>query len=116
MQDRAEKRDPWAVDRLLSRPLITSETEPYWFAFLTLARDRPTESISLGMGGGLTLPRPIPRETIRRDGSRLGYEADALDDFVEIIALIDDFHVELEVRRIAATARADAEKARHTKR
>lgn len=77
-----------------------------------LSRDRPTESISLGMAGGLSLPKPVPRATIRVEGERLGYDADALDDFVEAVTAIDDRYVELEVKRSAAEAKASAERAR----
>jgi len=65
----------------------------------------------MGLAGGLSLPRPIPRDTIRREGEHLGYEGDALEDFVEIVVLIDDFFIELEVKRIAADAKAAADKA-----
>jgi hypothetical protein len=73
-----------------------------------LSRDRSI--ISIGMGGAL--PRPVPRDAIRREGERLGYDGDALDDFVEALTMIDDFHVEIEVRRAAAEAKASAERAR----
>ena len=86
----AEKGDDMAVDRLLSRPTLSSDAEPYYAAFVLLSRDRATESISMGMAGGLSLPRPVPRDAIRREGERLGYDGDALDDFVEAITLIDD--------------------------
>ena len=77
-----------------------------------LSRDRPTESISLGMAGGLSLPRPVPRDAMRREAERMGLDGDAFDDFVEIITLIDDRHVEIEVKRAAADAKAAAESAR----
>lgn len=108
----ADKGQEWATDRLLSRPALSSDAEPYWAAFLGLARDRPRESISMGMGGSLMLPRPIPRETIRREAHRLGWRGDELEDFTEVIALTDDFYVEVEVKRIADEARMSAERAR----
>lgn len=64
------------------------------------------------MAGGLSLPRPVPREAIRREGARLSYQGDALEDFVEIVAAIDDFHVETSVRRSAAEAKAQAARSR----
>lgn len=81
-----------------------------------LSRDRPHESLSLGMAGGLTLPRPVPRETIRREGRRLGYRGADLEDFVEIVTLIDDFYVEVEMKRAANDARLAAERARSKRR
>ncbi len=106
----AERGDDWSVEKLLSRPLLSSDAEQHFAVFLTLSRDRPNESISMGMAGGVLLPRPISRETIRKEGRRLGYDGDALDDFVEIITLIDDFHVETAVRKAAADAKAAADR------
>ena len=88
----------------------------YWLAFLDLARDRPRESLSLGMAGGMSLPRPVPQEAIRREGRRLGYRGEALADFTTIVALIDDFWVEVAVKQAAADAKAAADKARTKKR
>jgi len=67
------------------------------------------------MGGGLSLPRPVPLEAIRREGARLGHTGEALDDFVAIVSHIDDFYVELEVRRAADEARAAAARSRSRK-
>ena len=67
----------------------------------------------MGMAGGLSLPRPVPRETIRREGERLGYVGDGLDDFTEIVTRIDDFYVETTVKRQAEEARLSAQRARH---
>lgn len=91
---------------------MPTEAAPFWSAFLTLARDRPHESISMGMGGGLSLPRPVPMEAIRREGSRLGYTGEGLEDFVSIVARIDDSYVESEVRRIADEAKAASQRSR----
>lgn len=98
----------WASDKLYSRPEPTEEAAPYWAAFLLLSRDRPEQSISMGMAGGLTLPRPIPRETIRREGERLGYVGDGLEDFVEIVMRVDDLYIEVTTKRIADETRAAA--------
>lgn len=105
----------WAVAELLKRPLLLPEAEQYLSAWRLLSRDRPTEAISLGLAGGLTLPRPIPRETIRREGERLGYDGEELDDFTDALTLLDDHWVERTVRREAAAAKAAANRAR-TKR
>lgn len=104
----AANGDGWASDKLYSRPQITAEAAPYWAAFLLLGRDRPEQSISLGMAGGLTLPRPVPRESIRREGERLGYDGDALEDFVEIVMRIDDLYIEVTTKRIADETKAAA--------
>ena len=64
------------------------------------------------MAGGLSLPRPISRETIRREGSRLGYTGDALADFTEIIVQIDDFYVEVAIKAEAQRARVAAQQVR----
>lgn len=67
------------------------------------------ENLNLGMAGGVSLPRPVPRETIRREGERRGFTGEALDDFTEIVVGIDDAFVEVtvkaEAKRLAAAAR-----------
>jgi len=109
------KGDDWATDQLLSRPNPSSEANRYWLAFLALSRDRGHESISMGMAGGLSLPRPVPREAIRREGQRLAYSSEGLADFVEIVTSIDDFYVEVEVKRAATEAKRAAERSRSRK-
>lgn len=69
----------------------------------------------MGMGGGLSLPRPVPMEAIRREGMRLGYSGDGLEDFVAIVSRIEDFYVEVEVRRPADEAKTAAARARSKK-
>ena len=69
----------------------------------------------MGMADGLSLPRPVPLEAIRREGLRLGYQGEGLEDFVTIVARIDDFHVEVEVRRAADEAKASAARSRSKK-
>ena len=69
----------------------------------------------MGMAGGPSLPRPGPLEAIRREGLRLGYQGEGLEDFVIIVARIDDFHVEVEVRRAADEAKASAARSRSKK-
>ena len=111
-QDRAARGDDWAHERLLSRPELSAETEPYWGAFTYLSRDRTYLALSMGMAGGLQLPQPIPRETIRKEGNRRGYRGESLADFTEIIAAIDDAFVQDDVLKQAAAAKAGAERAR----
>ena len=113
----AEKRDDAdAVNNLLSRPFPSDDLAPYWSAFLYLSRDRPRESISLGLGGGLSLERPIPVDRIRAEGARLGYSDDALEDFEAILVRIDDAFVETTVKKQAADAKAAAQKAQQKNR
>ena len=111
-QDRAARGDDWAFRRLLSRPELSAEAEPYWQSFAYLSRDRTYLALSLGMAGGLKLPQPILRESIRKEGNRRGYRGDGLDDFTEIVAAIDDAFVQDDVLKQAAAAKAGADRAR----
>ena len=65
------------------------------------------------MAGGIQLPRPVPREAIRREGARLGYTGEGLEDFTEIVALIDDSYVEATVKREAKAAEERARASRN---
>ena len=111
-QDRAARGDDWAHERLLSRPELSAEAGPYWQSFAYLSRDRTYLALSLGMAGGLKLPQPIPRDAIRAEGRRRGYQGGGLDDFTEIVAAIDDAFVQDDVLKQAAAAKAGAERAR----
>ncbi len=111
-QDRAARGDDWAHERLLSRPMLTAEAEPYWQSFTYLSRDRTYLALSLGMAGGLKLPQPIPRDSIRKEGNRHGYRGESLADFTEIVAAIDDAFVQDDVLKQAAAAKAGADRAR----
>ncbi|MFO1158423.1 MAG: hypothetical protein U1E60_06265 [Reyranellaceae bacterium] len=42
------------------------------------------------MAGGLLLQQKTPRPGIRAEGIRLGFEGSDLDDFVEIVAALED--------------------------
>ncbi len=64
------------------------------------------------MGGGILLPRNIRRDVVRNEGRRLGYRGSDLDDFVAIIRGIDDFHVEVTIKRTLETVKANAAQAR----
>lgn len=97
---------------LLSRPTLSAEAAPYWAAFVDLDRDRGRESINLGMAGGLSLPRTVPREVIRREGERLGYTGEGLADFTEIVVRIDDYYIEVTTKAEAERARVAAIQAR----
>lgn len=85
---------------LLSRPEIPPEAQPYWQALKTLSRDRPILA-----GFGVAFPRPVPRETIRVEGERLGFSGESLDEFVEIVSAIDDRAVEIEMKRLRDEAK-----------
>lgn len=54
-----------------------------------MADDRLMLSHGLGMAGGMLLFQRIGRENIRREGKRLGYQGDALLDFIDIVRAID---------------------------
>lgn len=66
----------------------------------------------MGMAGGLSLPRPVPRDAIRREGNRRGFDGEALEDFVEMVVAIDDGYVEITVKREAENAKLAAERSR----
>lgn len=68
------------------------------------------------MAGGLSVPRPINREIVRREGRRLGFEGEALEDFVLILVGIDDCYVEVAMKREAEQASAAAKRAKQPKR
>jgi hypothetical protein len=97
---------------LLSRPTLDPEAAEIWQAFQLLARDRQQLPLSMGLAGGLQLPLPVPLATIRAEGRRLGHTGESLDDFVETIALIDDHMVAETTKKLAADARAAANRTR----
>lgn len=66
--------------------------------------------MSLGLGGGVTFPDPIPLDLIREEGLRLRYRGDDLDDFCQILRLLDRVYLDSEHERIAAGVRAAADK------
>ena len=70
----------------------------------------------MGMAGGLSLPRPIGRDVIRAEGERLGFEAEALEDFILIVVGFDDAYVEVTVKREAEQASAAVKRANRPKR
>jgi len=104
--DRATKGDADAVDDLLSQPEISDDAEPYWLAFKRLERSRPM------VGGMVAFPRPVPPEQIEREGRRLGFEHDDLEEFIEIVMEIDDHAVELAMQRLAKETEQRARKTR----
>ena len=108
----SSRGDGWALDRLLSRPSLDPDAAEIWQAFQLLARDRAYLPLSMGLAGGLQLPLPVPLAAIRAEGIRLGHVGDALDDFVEAVALIDDHAVAETTKQLAAEAKAAANRSR----
>lgn len=104
--DRATKGDKDAVDDLLSQPVITEDAEPYWLAYQRLLRERP---ITAGMSA---IPMPIPREPIEREGRRLGFDGDDLEEFIGVINDVCDHGIELDMKRAAASTKKRAQEAR----
>lgn len=74
-----------------------------------MADDRLMFSHGLGMAGGMLLNQRIGRDVIRREGKRLGYEGDALVDFVTIVRIIDRIDRSENMQRQAKEI-ADAQK------
>lgn len=68
------------------------------------------------MAGGLSVPRPVGRDVIRQEGLRLGFEGEALEDFVLIVVGIDDCYVEVTMKREAEQASAAAKRAKQPRR
>lgn len=104
--DRASKGDQDAVKDLLSQPIITEEAEPYWLAYQRLLRERPL------LSGMAAIPLPIPREPIEREGRRLGFDGDDLDEFVGVINDVCDHGIELDMKRAAASSKKRAQETR----
>lgn len=66
--------------------------------------------MSLGLGGGVTFPDPIPLDLISEEGRRLRYVGDDLEDFCRIMRGLDRAYLNAEHERIAAGVRASADK------
>lgn len=95
----------------MERPTLSDDAAKFFQAWLFLARERPWQSLSAGMGG-VRLPLVIPREAIRREGERRYYAGDDLDDFCAIVEMIDDFFVEVSTKAEAARVSTLANKNR----
>jgi hypothetical protein len=63
------------------------------------------------MMGGVAFPDPIPLDLIEREGHRMGYRRDDLEDFVEIVRAIDGLYLKIEHERIGADLRRRASNA-----
>lgn len=68
--------------------------------------------MSLGLGGGVTFPDPIPLDLISKEGRRLRYVGDDLEDFIQIIRGLDRAYLNAEHERIASGVRTAADKSR----
>jgi len=66
--------------------------------------------MSLGLGGSVSFPDPIPRDLIREEGRQLRYRGDDLNDFCRIIRGFDRAYLNAEHERIAAGVCAAAGK------
>lgn len=73
----------------MTRPSLSHDAEEHYAAFLVLASECSMFAQPLGMAGSLLLRQRLTRETVRAEGGRLGYDGDALEDFVEIVRRID---------------------------
>ena len=56
----------------------------------------------------IVFPRPVPTQIIEREGRRLGFEHEDLEDFVEIVAAFDDYDIELTMCRLDQETKARA--------
>ena len=95
----ARRGDKVALAKVLSRPELTEEAEPYFAAFLAVTRDRP---IAVGMGGAIVLP--VPSWAVEMYARRTGVEEFEIAEFVDIICAIDDNYVRLQAEIAAAAA------------
>lgn len=89
---------------------MSEEGEPYYLAFRRLARDRPYA------GAMPPFPRAVPQPAVEAENRRLAELGDPLDGFVEIVMAIDDYAVEIEMKRLAADANRQKQQARMPRR
>ena len=95
----ARRGDKVALAKVLSRPELSEEAEPYFAAFVAVSRDRP---IAAGMSGAIILP--VPSWAIEMHARRIGIDECELAEHVEIVAAIDDGYVRQEAERAAKEA------------
>lgn len=84
--------------------------------FRLLSRDRPEQSIGMGMAGGIVVPRPVPVRDIRSEGRRQGLKGEDLEEFVGVLMAIDGIFLEVEIPKIGRDAQRALQKAAHKKR
>lgn len=73
-----------------------------------MARDREQRALPLGMSGGVFLPAPITRTSIRRDGKRRGLSGDELEDFALIVVAIDNEWLVRETEKVSLDLKTQA--------
>jgi hypothetical protein len=95
--ERARRGDKEMLAKVLSRPELTEEAEPYYAVFVAVSRDRPMLT-----GGMVAMPLPVPRDTIEKQCLRMGVQPDELSEFVEIVARIDDLFVQESAEKTLA--------------
>ncbi len=54
----------------------------------------------MGLAGGISVPKLIPRDVLRAEGQRLGFVGDELKDFVDIIRIVDKHFVMKTMSRV----------------
>lgn len=102
----------------MSRPDLSPEDRVYYEAWAYLLHDRPFFSHSYGLGGSIMLQQKSPRAAIEAEGERRHFRGDDLEDFVEIIAGLqdDDFDESYRVKSEALAAANEAAATRNRNR
>lgn len=92
----------------MSRPDLAPEHRVYYEAWVYLLHDRPYLSHSYGMIGSIMLQQKSSRSAIKAEGERRHFRGDDLEDFVEIVAGLqdDDFDESYRVKSEAIMAAA----------
>lgn len=54
----------------------------------------------MGLAGGISVPKLIPRDVLRTEGQRLGFVGDELKDFVDILRIVDRHFVMKAMGRV----------------
>lgn len=101
--------DAAARRKLLSRPEIEEDDEPYYEAWQRLHEERDKVVISGAMGGGVVVPEHIARERIRREAELLGFDGHELESFLDILIDVDRHWVLLAHQRIQRDVRQQVE-------
>ncbi len=80
---------PDELDLLLSRPTLSRDARIFHDAWLMLHHDQPLLGLPAGMSGFVIARQKITRAAARAEGIDLGFEGDALLDFVVLMQRID---------------------------